>query len=58
MTWRESRLNPPRGGLTVRQKSAEGIVAVKAGKPGWSEGPNGASKWTQARSGQVACTLP
>lgn len=54
----EPGLGPPRGGLTAVQKSAQGIVAEKVGKSGWSEGPNGAPEWAQARSGRVTCTLP
>ena len=52
------RLSAPRGALTIAQKSAEGVVAMKAGKAGWSEGPNGASEWTRASSGQVNRALP
>ena len=57
-TRRRSRLSAPRGGLTARQKSAQGIVAKKTGKAGWSEGPDGVPMWAQVRSGQVNRTLP
>ncbi len=57
-TRRKSRLSPPRGRLTGRQKSAQGIVARKTGKAGWSEGPDGVPKWAQVRSGRVNCVLP
>jgi hypothetical protein len=53
MTRRESRLGAPQGVPTIAQKSAQGVVATKAGKAGWSEGPNGAPEWAQASSGQV-----
>ena len=58
VTRRESRLGASRGALTIAQKSAEGVVATKAGKAGWSEGPNGAPEWARASSGQVNRALP
>ena len=58
MPRRGSGLGAPRGALTTAQKSAQGVVAKKAGKAGWSEGPNGASEWTRASSGQVNRALP
>jgi hypothetical protein len=58
VTRREPRLGAWRHAPSFAQKSAKGVVAVKAGKAGWSEGPNGASEWTQASRGQVNRTLP
>jgi hypothetical protein len=57
MTRRESRLGAWRHVPSTAQKSAEGVVAMKAGKAGWSEGPNGAPEWARASSGQVNRTL-
>ena len=58
MTPREWRLGAWRHALNLAQKSAQGVVATKAGKAGWSEGPNGASERTRASSGRVTRTLP
>src|SRR4051812_38628864 len=53
-----SGLGAPRGAPSIAQKSAQGVVAIKAGKAGWSEGPNGAPEWARASSGQVNRALP
>lgn len=53
-----SGLGVPRGAPTIAQKSAQGVVATKAGKAGWSEGPNGAPEWARASSGRVNRALP
>ena len=58
MTPREWRLGAWRHALNLAQKSAQGVVATKAGKAGWSEGPNGAPEWARASSGQVSRALP
>jgi hypothetical protein len=58
VTRREPRLGAWGHAPTTMQKSAEGVVAKKAGKAGWSEGPNGAPEWARASSGQVNRTLP
>lgn len=58
VTRRESRLGASRDAPSTVQKSAEGVVALKAGKAGWSEGPNGAPKWARGSSGRVNRALP
>ncbi len=52
MTPRERRLSAWRHGPNIVQKSAEGVVATKAGKAGWSEGPNGGAERSQVRAGE------
>ena len=37
---------------------SKGRSSDEGRETGWSEGPNGAPEWAQARSGQVNCTLP
>ena len=57
-TRREPRLGAWRHAPNTAQKSAQGVVATKAGKAGWSEGPNGAPEWARASSGRVNRALP
>ena len=47
-----SELGVWRHAPTTAQKSAQGVVAMKAGKAGWSEGPNGGAEWSQVRAGE------
>ncbi len=53
-----SGLDAWRHGSTTEQKSAQGVVAKKAGKAGWSEGPNRAPEWARASSGRVNRAWP
>jgi hypothetical protein len=52
MTWCKPRLSAWQHAPTVLQKSAKGVVATKAGKTGWSEGPNGGAEWSRVRAGE------
>jgi hypothetical protein len=50
-------------GFAMRQADrrievSKGRSSDKGRETGWSEGPNGAPEWAQARSGQVTCTVP
>ena len=58
MTRRESRLGALRDVPSFAQKSAEGVVAVKAGKAGWSENLNGVPEWARVSSGRVNRAWP
>jgi len=41
-----------------RTEVSKGRSSDEGRETGWSEGPNGAPEWAQARGGQVNCTLP
>lgn len=41
-----------------RTEVSKGRSSEEGRETGWSEGPNGAPEWAQARSGQVNCALP
>jgi hypothetical protein len=41
-----------------RTEVSKGRSSDESRETGWSEGPNGAPEWAQARSGQVNCMLP
>ncbi len=41
-----------------RAEVSKGRSSEEGRETGWSEGPNGAPEWAQARSGRVNCTLP
>jgi hypothetical protein len=65
LIWRDlvGALRPIRAGATARSSDRRPEVSTgrssKEGREtGWSEGPNGAPEWAQARSGQVSCALP
>ena len=52
MTGCKLRLSAWRHAPNLAQKSAAGVVAMKAGKSGWSEGPNGGAEWSRVRAGE------
>jgi len=41
-----------------RTEVSKGRSSDEGRETGWSEGPNGAPEWAQARSGRVTCTMP
>lgn len=56
---------PARVGAEPAMRRADRCIEVSKGRSsdegretGWSEGPNGAPEWAQARSGRVTCTMP
>jgi len=41
-----------------RIEVSKGRSSDEGRETGWSEGPNGAPEWAQARGGRVTCELP